>query len=92
MQAAYVGEPHRLLARGLEVAAELDQLGAERAHCGVLLARIAFRREDRHAKASAPPGESEALAVIAAGRRNEAARRRLAPQQARRHKSGRRAL
>ena len=56
-----VGKPHRLLARGLKVAPEFDQLGAERAHGGVLLARIALRREDRHLEAGAPPGEGETL-------------------------------
>src|SRR5271154_7007755 len=65
----------------LEVAAEFDEIGAERAHRGVFLARIAYRREDRDLEAGAPPGESKALAMIAAGRRDEPARRRLALHQ-----------
>ena len=81
MQAARFREPHRFLARGLKVMPELDELGAERAHGGVLLARIALRREDRHLQAGAPPGEGEALAVIAARRRDEAPRLRLAPHE-----------
>ena len=81
VQTARAREPHRLLARGLKVAPEFDQFGAERAHGGVLLARIALRREDRHLKAGAPPGEGETLAMIAARRRNEPARRRLALDQ-----------
>jgi hypothetical protein len=78
MQAAQARKPHRFLARGLKVAPDFDQFGAERAHGGVLLARIALRREDRHFEAGAPPGEGETLAMIAACRRNEPERCRLA--------------
>ena len=41
------GERRGVLARGLEVVAVLDQLGAERAHRGVLLDRVAVRHDDR---------------------------------------------
>ena len=61
MQASLLREPHRLLARGLKVMAEFDELGAKRAHRGVLLARIALGREDRHRQAKASPGEGETL-------------------------------
>ena len=45
-----------VLARLLEVAAVLDQLGAEAAHRGVLLGAVAVRHEDRdgHAEGAAP--------------------------------------
>ena len=59
MQAARARQSRSLLARGLKVAPEFDQFDAEGAHGGVLLARIALRREDRHFKARAPSGEGE---------------------------------
>ncbi len=68
VQPPLLGEPHRLLARGLEVGPMLDELSAERPHGGVLLPRIAVRHDDRDGEAEAPPGEGEALAVIAARR------------------------
>ena len=78
MQPPLPGEPHRLLARGLEVLPVLDELRSERPHGGVLLPRIAVRHDDRDREAETPPGEGEALAVIAARRRDEALGRRLA--------------
>ena len=45
--------------------------GAERAHRGVLLGGVAPRDDDGDRKPEAPPGEGEALAVIAARRRNQ---------------------
>ena len=78
MQAAQRGKPHRLLARGLKVAPEFDQFGAEGAHGGVLLPRVALRREDRHLEAGAPAGEGETCPMIAPRRRNEPARPGLA--------------
>ncbi len=81
VQAAAPGKPHRLLAGGLKVAPEFDQFGAERAHRGVLLARIALGDEDRHLKAGAPPGEGETCPMIAARRGNQPANRRLALDQ-----------
>ena len=53
----------------------LDQVGAERPHRAVLLDRIAARHEDRRLHAVTARGECEALAVIAAGRRNQPGRR-----------------
>ena len=70
VQPALVREPRGLLARGLEILAVLDQLGSERPHGGVLLARIAVRRDDRDEEAEAPSGEGEALPVVAARRRD----------------------
>ena len=78
VQPARLCEPHGLLARILEILAVFDQLRAERAHRGVLLARIAVRDDNRHREAGAPSGEGEALAVIAARRRDQAFRLRRA--------------
>ena len=71
-EAARAREPRRLLSRRLKVAPEFDEVRAERAHGGVLLARIAARNDDRHLEAGAPPGEGEARPVIAARRRDDA--------------------
>ena len=75
-EAAFGGDPHRLLARRLEVVAVLDELGAERAHRRVLLGRIAARHEDAHREPGARAGEGEALAVVAARRRDRCLARR----------------
>src|SRR5262245_21079740 len=56
------------LARLVEVAAELDQLGAIRAHRRVLLRVVAERHDDRAGNAFALTGERDRLAVIAGGR------------------------
>ena len=79
MKRARVGEPHRLFARGLEVGAVLDEVGAERAHGGVLLRGIPLRHDDGDRKAEPPPGEGEALTVIAARRGNQPRGVRRAP-------------
>ena len=81
MQAARAGEPHRLLSRGLKIAPELNQFGAKRTHGGVFLGRIALWRKDRDLKAGALTREGEALAMIAACRRNQPPSRRLALDQ-----------
>ncbi len=80
-EAAFGGDPHRFLARRLEVVAVLDELGAERAHRRVLLARIAARNIDAHREPGARAGEGEALAVVAARRRDDAFGVRVAPLQ-----------
>ena len=51
------------------------------AHRGVLLARIPTRHDDRHLQTESSPRESEALAVIAARRRNDPLDRGLAPNE-----------
>jgi len=45
-EAAFGGDPHRFLARRLEIVAVLDDFGAERAHRRVLFVRIAARHVD----------------------------------------------
>ena len=59
----------------------LDQLRAERPHGGVLLTRVATRRDGGDSEVQAPPGEREALSVIAARRRDQARDPRLAAQE-----------
>jgi hypothetical protein len=51
----------------------LDQLGAEREHHRVFLSRVAVRHDDGHRHTGAPARESQRLAVIAAGRADDAA-------------------
>src|SRR5205085_10791248 len=58
--------------RLVEVAAVLDQLGPERQDGGVLLDRIAVRHPDRQLHPGARAREGERLAVIAAGRADDA--------------------
>ena len=73
------GAASGLLARGLEILAMFDKIGAERPHGAVLLDRIAVRHVDRDRHAIAPRGVGEALAVIAArGRDNPGCRGPLA--------------
>ena len=81
LEAALGRDDAGMLARLLEVAAVLDQLGAEAAHGGVLLAAVAVRHEDHDRHAERPAGVGEALAVVAARRRDDACDvRPLAPQ------------
>ena len=63
-----------MFAAGLEVVAVFDQLGAQRAHRGVLLDRVAMRHHDRaaHAVGACRPGH--ALPVVAAGGADDRAR------------------
>src|SRR5271154_5048674 len=63
-------------ARGLEILTIFDEVCAERLHRAVFLDRIAMRHIDRHRQSVAAGGKSEALAVIACGRRNDAGRLR----------------
>ena len=61
-----------MLLRLVEIAAVLDELGAEAAHRRVLLDRIAVRHHDEDGKPGTAAGERERLAVIAAGRAHDA--------------------
>src|SRR6185437_4541165 len=72
MQAGELRAAFGLFTRGLEILAMLDKLGAKGLHRAVLLDRIAVRYTDhrRHTKPGRRKGE--ALAVIAAGRRDDA--------------------
>src|SRR2546428_4819000 len=63
---ALAREQCRVLARLVEIAAVLDQLGTERAHRAVLVARIAVRNDNDTPHGVAARGEREALPVIAA--------------------------
>lgn len=63
-----------MLAGLIEVPAHLDELGAERSHRRVLVARVAFRHDDHTMHAMAPGGKGEALAVIATGGTDHAGR------------------
>ena len=62
-----------VLARRLEVDAVLDQLGAEATHRRVLVGAVAVRHDDRDGHARGTTGERQALAVVAAGRADDAA-------------------
>ncbi len=72
MQAALGGESLGEFERGLEIVPVLDQVRAERAHRGILLAAVAMRDYDRHVHPRARPGVCDTLAVIAARRRDQA--------------------
>ena len=61
------------LARLIEVAPELDDVGAERAHRGVLVGVVAERHDDRARHALALARERDRLAVVAGRRRDHAA-------------------
>jgi len=67
----------RLFPRRLKIVAVFDQFSPERSHRGVLLYRIATWHVDRHRQSRAASREREALAVIAAGRRNQSLGMRL---------------
>ena len=66
-----LSNPNRFFPRRLEIVAVLDQFSPERSHRSVFLHRIAARHVDRHRQSRAASREREALAVIAAGRRNQ---------------------
>ena len=72
-QAALVLQLLDALARLVEVAAELDQLGAVGAHRRVLLGIVAERRDDRARHALALHSERDRLAVVAGRRGDDAA-------------------
>jgi len=80
--APLVGEALRRLARGLEVVARFDQLGAEGPHRRVLLTAVAVRHEDRHRQIVRPRRTRDRLAVVAARRAHHGPRGRLAAHQA----------
>ncbi len=75
------GDRRRALARLVEIAAVLDQLGPERAHRRVLFRRIAIRYDDGAGNAVAARGEGEALSMVAARRADDAGQSRLARRQ-----------
>src|SRR5216683_1176074 len=60
-------DPGGVLTCGLEVVAMHDQLRAEAPHGRVLVRAVALRDDDRDVDPRCPPGESQALAVVAAG-------------------------
>src|SRR5882757_9671265 len=76
LESVTFGVPLRLLARGLEILATLDEVCAKRPHRAVLLDRIAARHVDRDRQAVAARGIGKALPVIAAGCGNNAGRGR----------------
>src|SRR5262249_59061508 len=63
-----------LLARGLKVLAVLNELGAKRLHRAVLLDGVAARNVDHRGHAMTARGKGQALAVIAARRRDDTRR------------------
>jgi hypothetical protein len=71
--APLLGERDAVLARLLEVVAVQDQLGAEPDHRRVLLGAVGVWRHDHDRHAVAAPGERQALAVVAARGRHDAA-------------------
>src|SRR5665213_1982249 len=64
-------ERRRVRLRFVEITTVHDQLGAERAHRRVLLARVALRNDDRRAQSGACGCERDALAVVAARRADQ---------------------
>ena len=62
-----------VLARLIEVAAELDDVGAERAHRGVLVRVVAERHDDRARHAFTLARERDRLTVVAGRRGDDAA-------------------
>ncbi len=73
LQPALLGQVPCMAIGLVEVAAVLHQLRPEGAHGGVLLHRIALRHHHGDGQAGAARGEGQALAVIAARRRDDAA-------------------
>ena len=72
MQLLALSEADCVLAGGLEIVARLDQPRAERAHREVLFAAVAVRHDDRRRETQPGSGIGNALAVIAAGRGDDA--------------------
>ena len=72
-EAALVLQRLDALARLVEVAAEFEELRAVGAHGGVLLRVVAHRHHDGAADALALARERDRLAVVAGGRRDDAA-------------------
>src|SRR5580704_8039655 len=58
----------------VEILSSRHQLAAESDHGGILLGRIAFGNHDDRRNAITRGGDGDRLAVIAAGRRNDACR------------------
>ena len=72
MQATLRGENGRVFERVLEVLAMLDEIAAERPHGCVFLRTIAMGNDNLHGQARCGRGKGDALAVIAARRRDHA--------------------
>src|SRR5260370_20697333 len=66
------GAALRLLAGGLKILPVLDEISTESPHRAIFLDRIAVRHEDRHRHAIAARRESETLAMISPGCRDQA--------------------
>src|SRR5262249_25159559 len=79
MESALSRKVASVLVGGLEIMTVLDELGTLRAHGRVLLAAIALGYHDYGGKADTAAGEGDALAVVAAGRRDHAGELGLAP-------------
>ena len=71
-QASLVRELRRRFPGGIEIVPRLDQFGSEGAHGCVLLDRIAVGHDDRGGDAGSGRRQRDALAVIAAGRADDA--------------------
>ena len=71
-EAEFRAHAEGFLARFVEVVAVFDEFRAEGAHGGVLLGRVAARDVDERAEAGSAGGAGLALAVVAAGRGDDA--------------------
>jgi hypothetical protein len=81
VQSVALGQHGRMLGRGLEVLAVLDQFDAQRAHGGVLLDRVAVRHHDGRGQAMAARREAQRLAMVAARGADHVARPGLLARQ-----------
>ena len=70
--AALAGDRGSVLLGLIEVAAVFNELGAEGAHCRILLGRIAVRHHDRRGNSGALRRKGKRLAMIAARGRDDA--------------------
>src|SRR6476660_4370578 len=70
-QAAFFCELYCMLARSLKVFAMLDQLGAERAHGGILLAAVAVWHDDGRRHRATRGSEGNRLTMVAARRTDD---------------------
>src|SRR5262249_44449295 len=79
MEPALAREIAGVLESRLEVVPVLDELAALGAHGRILLAAVALRHHDDRAKTDTAAGEGDALAMVAAGRRDDASDLGFAP-------------
>ena len=70
VEAARLGQLAGVVAGGVEVVAVLDKLGAQGLHGGVLFPVVAVRHDDGRGHGEPLGGEGDALAVVAARRRD----------------------